>query len=99
MKLSTLKLRNPHSVLDAFLILLGLFGAISGAYGSWDITRFQVDVCHACGWYNLPFALGGNLPWYFVADGFLTMVFAGCAVFLLAFIDSETVVDPVETEA
>jgi hypothetical protein len=82
-----IKVRRPHTLLDAFALLLGAFSGTSGPYGLWDISRYQVDVCHACGVYPLPFAF--TVPWYLAGDLFVTMTFAGIGIFVLAFLDLE----------
>lgn len=64
---------------------LGGIMFISGTYGLWDIARFQVDVCHACGVYTLPF--GYDVPWYIAGDGFVLMSFLGTLIFILVFLD------------
>ena len=74
-----------RSFADVFFILLGSFMSISGPYGLWDIARFQVDVCHACGQYSLPF--GFEVPWYIAGDFFVTFSFLGSLVFILALSD------------
>jgi hypothetical protein len=81
-------LSRPRSLLDALALALGAFGGVSGPYGLWDISRFQVDVCRACGVYPLPFAF--SVPWYIAGDLFVTMTFAGVLLFLLAFVDLES---------
>jgi hypothetical protein len=80
-----LKLSKPHSIQDVFFLMLGAFFAISGPYGQFDIARYQVDVCHACGLYSLPFAF--EVPWYLAEDLFIALTFIGAAMFILAFID------------
>jgi hypothetical protein len=78
-------MRPARVVLDAFILALGSFFAISGPYGLWAVLDWQVEVCHGCGSYDLPFAF--PTTWNIAGDLFTTMTFAGFGLFVMAFAD------------
>lgn len=75
---------GSRMIMDAFAMAFGIWSATSSIYGFWDMIRYQVDVCHACGLYSLPF--GFSVPWWWAGDLFVTMAFVGCGSFILGFI-------------
>ncbi len=80
-----MNLAKPRSVVSAFGLLLGAFSATSGTYGLWDLARHGYTDSPRTQTYPLPF--GYQVPWYVAGDLFVTMTFAGVAVFILSFLE------------